>query len=207
LAEVPKAAPAGLRIVAADAMPEVRQSYQQILGRLGHQIQVAGTDSEVVEACRLLSPDLVLIAARQAGLDGLAVAEAAGRERPIPFVLVTDGSHCAARALATENVVACLPRPLEEASLATALPLAVRQFEQLRRLRADVDGLRQALDERKVIQRAKESTARRLRIPESEAYHVMRATASRQNRKLVDVANQVLAAEAIFAGLDVGSPA
>src|SRR5438045_2143626 len=86
--------PAGrtLHVVAAHADPAAAAFYGAARPRLGHRVQVARTGPELVQACRLLGPDLVLTAHELPGLDGLAAAEAVCRERPVPVVLV--GEAC-----------------------------------------------------------------------------------------------------------------
>jgi AmiR/NasT family two-component response regulator len=182
----------------------VRELYRDLLTGLGHQVQVVRTGEELVEACRLLDPDVVLSAARQDGLDGLAAAAAVGRHKAIPFVLVADSFDppCVAGALATENVVACLGKTADPSVLATTLALAARRFAVVRELMAEVAALQRSLEERKAVERAKEAVALRLQVPEFEAFRRLRSAASCRNRKLAEVAAEILAAEGVFAGLD-----
>jgi response regulator NasT len=191
-------------VVAAHADPAVAAFYRAALPRLGHRVQVARTGPDLVEACRLLGPDVVVTAPDLPGLDGLAAAEAVCRMRPVPVILV--GQACvpqvAARAVAGEWVMACLPWPVEEAALGAALAVAARRFDQLRALRAEVLELKQSLEDRKVVERAKGAVCRRTGLLEDEAYRRLRLAASHANRKLVDVARAVLAAEETFAELE-----
>src|SRR5258707_1187069 len=82
--------------------------------------------------------------------------------------------------------------------LAPAIALARRHFDEMQALRRESADLRQALEDRKVIERAKEVVAHRVAIPEAEAYRRMRRLASNENRKLIEVARQLLAAEEVF---------
>jgi two-component system, response regulator PdtaR len=195
----PDPAPRPLRVVAADPAPAAREFYRAALHRLGHQVQVVSTGPDLVEACRLLGPDLVLT-----GPDLLPAAVEACRERPVPVVLAADSYEplTVARALAAECVMACLPRPVGEAALAAALAVAAHRFEQVRALQAEAADLRQALEDRKVIERAKGAVIRRCGAGEDEAYRRLRRVASNGNQKMADVARQVLAAEAVFANLE-----
>ena len=65
-------------------------------------------------------------------------------------------------------------------------------------------GLRQALEDRKVIERAKGAIMRRLGVPEAEAFDRLLRQASDRNRKLVEVAQEILTAEEIFQALERG---
>jgi response regulator NasT len=195
----PAPVPRTLRVVAADPDPAAGEFYRVALPRLGHQVQVVATGPDLVAACRLLGPDLVLT-----GPEGLAAADEVCRERPVPVVLVADSYEplTVARALAAECVMACLPRPVGEAALGAALALAARRFEEARALRAEAADLKQALEDRKLIERAKGAVVRRCGPGEDEAYRRLRKAASNANQKMADVARQVLAAEAVFAELE-----
>ena len=69
-------------------------------------------------------------------------------------------------------------------------------------LRQEVTDLRQALEDRKLIERAKGALMRRLRVDEEEAFRRLRQAASGKNMKLVEMSRQVIAAAAIFADME-----
>jgi AmiR/NasT family two-component response regulator len=206
----PSVRPAGaLHVLAADPDPDAQAYYRDALPRLGHEVCLARTGPELLEAARVLEPDVLVLALDLPGTDGIAVAETVCRERPVPVVLVADAFEPVdvARALSDGWVMACLTRPVLADALGATLAVAVRRFHDLQTARAEAAALRQTLDERKVIERAKEVVARRIGCPEAEAYRRLRTRASHTNRRLAEVAAEVLAAEAAFAPLEAESRA
>jgi response regulator NasT len=99
-------------------------------------------------------------------------------------------------------VMAYLIRPVKQSDLEVVVAVAMARFEQYRRARRDADSLKQALEERKLIERAKGAVMRRLSVDEQEAYHRLKTLSSHQNRKLIDIAHMVLLAEEIFQMMD-----
>jgi response regulator NasT len=95
-------------------------------------------------------------------------------------------------------VFACLLKPLKEADLTVAVVVALRQFEQLESAQKEAADLRKALEDRKLTERAKGLLMRYAGVGEEEAYRRLRKLASDQNRKLVEVAQAVLAAGEVF---------
>ena len=77
----------------------------------------------------------------------------------------------------------------------TAIAIAMRRFEQFKTLRAEADNLRQALDDRKVIERAKGILMKRAGLDEADAFRRLQKLASEESRKLVEVAQMILVAE------------
>jgi AmiR/NasT family two-component response regulator len=68
-------------------------------------------------------------------------------------------------------------------------------------------GLRLALEERKLIERAKGTVMRRLKVDEADAFRRLRRLSSDRNWKVIEVARHVLNAEEVFALLDrAGGP-
>ena len=88
------------------------------------------------------------------------------------------------------------PDPLDE------LKTREQLVEEVRSLRRQVAELQQALEDRKVIERAKGAAMKRLGVDERAAYRRLRQLASREQRKMVEVARSVLDAEAVFLTLE-----
>jgi response regulator NasT len=193
-----------LRIIVADDDPNLSRFVQEVLPHLGPQVFEVHTGGQLVEMCRLLRPDLVLTAVRFPDLDGIAAAEEICREQPTPILVVSGDQDAGAieRALPNPCILACLFKPIKEADLRAALALAVRRFEQIESLRKEAADLRQALEDRKLIERAKGLVMRYTGLDEPEAFRRLRRLASDRNRKLAEVAQDILVAGEVFQALD-----
>ncbi len=193
-----------LRIVVADGDPAICQGHHEYLTRLGHQACGAATGRQLVEQCRLLRPDLVITAVHFPDLDGSTVADEVCREQPTPLILVPGEQDAGAlpRALSNPYVLACLFKPVKQADLATAIALAMHRFVQIEALRSEAAELRQTLEDRKVIERAKGLVMRYAGLDEPEAFRRLRKLASDRNRKLVEIAHDIVIAAEIFQQLE-----
>jgi response regulator NasT len=192
-----------LRIVFADDEPEVRAYFRELLTRLGHEVVLAQSGRQLVELCRVGRPDLIITDIRMPDLDGLRAAQEASREHPAPVILVSahhDGDMLGR--LNSDDVMAYLVKPVKEADVETAIAVAMLRFEQLQALRREACDLRQALEDRKLLERAKGAVMKRLGVDEPEAFRKMKKLASDHNRKLVELAESIVAAEEVFAHLD-----
>ena len=186
-----------LRIALADDDPEARDGLQQALALLGHEVVAAAGDGDgLVAACRAESPDLVIVDVHMPGLDGVEAARRIYAESPVPVVLVSAHPDPPALDAAERgHVLAFLVKPIRHADLEPALVVAVSRFDQLQALRRETADLRQALEDRKLIERAKGALMRRTGLSEDEAFRRLQRLASDRNRKLVDVARMILTAE------------
>jgi response regulator NasT len=190
-----------MRVIAADADPDVRRFYSTALARLGHQVLIVERGRQLVEVSRLFHPELVIAATE---LGGIEAGVEINRKHPTPVILVVDPTDLP-HVVAADCFFFCLTKPVREIDLVPAIALAVRQFQSLQSARKEVADLQQALADRKLIERAKGIIIRRLRVGEEEAYHRLRLRAVEEDRKMVDVARRVLEAEEMFRLLE-GEP-
>jgi response regulator NasT len=186
-----------LRIVVADDEPDMREYFQKCLTRLGHQVvAVVANGRELVERCRALRPDLVITDIKMPEMDGIDAATQIYRERPIPVILVS-AFHDASliQRAEADHILGYLVKPIKQSDLEPVIALTVHRFEQLEALRREAADLRQALEDRKVIERAKGVLMKRGQLDEAEAFRRLQKLASEKSRKLVDIAQMILVAE------------
>jgi AmiR/NasT family two-component response regulator len=198
--------PRSLRIAVADDEPDTREFFERYLPRLGHQVVASAEDGRrLVELCRTAKPDMIVTDIRMPGMTGLEAVGELFREQTVPVIVVT--AHADAEWVEQAQAVGVsgyLLKPITEKELAPAIAVAWRQFEQFQALRKEAADLRQALEERKLVERAKGAVMRRVGIGEADAFRRMRKFASDRNLKLAEVARHVLAAEEVFRELDGG---
>jgi response regulator NasT len=191
-----------LRIAVADDEPDMRDYLERMLPRMGHQVvSVAENGRQLVEHCAAIKPDLVITDINMPELDGIAAAEEIFRKSPVPVILVS-GYHdreLIERAEA-DHIQAYLVKPIKKADLEPAIALAVARFNQFQALRKEAQDLRQALDDRKTIERAKGILMRRAGLDEPAAFARLQKSASENNLKLVDAARGILLADEAFQG-------
>jgi response regulator NasT len=156
---------------------------------------------------RQVEPDLVITDIKMPGLDGLQAAEVLGRERDIPILLVSayHDADLLTRA-AAGPVMAYLTKPAGADDLEAAIAVALARFRACQVLCREAADLQQALEQRKLIERAKGALLRRLRLDEAEGSRRLRRLATNDNLKLVEVARRVLQAEEVFREMEHGAP-
>jgi response regulator NasT len=192
-----------LRILFADDEAEVREYFQELLDRLGHQVTLVPNGRRLLESARAAPPDLIITDIMMPDVDGIQAAQEVNRDRDVPVILVSAyHDNALIDRLSNEPVMAYLIKPVKEEQVQTAIAVAMRRFEQFRSLRQESRDLRQALEDRKTLERAKGVVMRRNRVDEQEAFRRMKKMASDSNRKLIEVAQNILAAEDVFAHLD-----
>jgi two-component system, response regulator PdtaR len=187
----------GLRIAVADDEPEMRDFFEKVLPRFGHQVvAVAENGAQLIEHCRRTQPDLIITDIKMPELDGIEASTRICQERPVPVILVSAYHDPALIERAeADHVQAYLVKPIGIVDLPPAIAIATRRFGELQTLQKECSDLRQALSDRKIIERAKGILIKVAQIDEQEAFRRLQQLSSEKNQKLVDAAQAVLALE------------
>ncbi len=190
-----------LRIAVAEDEPRMREFYQEVLPRLGHCVVcLAKTGRELVEYCRSTLPDLIIADVKMPDMDGIDACREICREDTIPVILVSAHDDQEYLTRANDNqVLAYLVKPIKRQDLQPAIQIAVRRHEEFQAMRQEATDLRQALQDRKLIERAKGILMKRAQLDETAAFLRLQKTARDRNRKLVEIAEMVVTAEQVYA--------
>ena len=186
-----------LKIAIADDELDMRDYFQQILPLLGHQVSPwPETGRELVELCAATRPDLVITDIKMPDMDGIDAAAQIYKNAPVPVILVSayhDPEFI--RRAEADHIMAYLVKPIKQADLEPAIGIAMRRFEQFQALRKETSDLKQALEDRKVIEKAKGILMKKAGLDEHDAFRRLQKLASDKNRKLIEIAQMILTAE------------
>ncbi len=186
-----------LRILIADDDSIRLLSLRTQLAALGHTVVgEASTGEEAVALAAALAPDLAILDIKMPVMDGIEAAERITQARPIPILLLTAYSEAQlVERAAQANISAYLMKPVAEEDLLPAITLALARFRQFQALRQEVADLREALEARKIIERAKGILMHRLNLTEEEAFRRLQKQSQDTNRKLAQVAEAIVIAD------------
>lgn len=193
-----------LRIAVVEDEREMRDYFGEVLPRLGYQVVVAArTGRELLERGRSLEFELLITDIKMPELDGIDLAAEVNRTRRVPVLLVSAHHDDALLSrLGPDFIMGYLVKPVSEADLKTSITVVLKRFQHFVALIKEASDLRQALEDRKVVERAKGVIMKRLRVDEDEAFRRLRKMASDHNLKLLEVGQRVIHSEDVFAQLD-----
>jgi response regulator NasT len=189
-----------LRIAVADDEALMRKYLQETLTLMGHQVvSLASNGRELVEHCLSLKPNLVITDIRMPDMDGLDAAASIYAKELVPIIVVSayHDPDLIERAQSS-HVIAYLVKPINQENLRPAIAIAMRRFQEFQETRNEAETLRQALEDRKIIERAKGLLMKRTGLDEAEAFRRLQKLASANCRKLVDIARGIVIAEEAF---------
>jgi AmiR/NasT family two-component response regulator len=131
------------------------------------------------------------------GLDGISAAEQISAQRLAPVVILTAFSQRdLVRRASDAGALAYLIKPFTKADLVPAIEVAVSRFQEISALDSEVTSLRERLEVRKLLDRAKGLLQAERGITEAEAFRWLQKTSMDRRLTMKAVAEEVLAAAA-----------
>jgi len=146
-----------------------------------------------------MDPDVILIDLESPSRDVLEQMFQMSRAVKRPIAMFVDQSDSASiQAAVDAGVSAYIVGGLKKERITSILDLCISRFNAFSRLQGELDQAKGALEERKVIDRAKGVLMKAKKFTEEEAYALMRKTAMNENKKIVYIAQSVLTAAELF---------
>jgi AmiR/NasT family two-component response regulator len=190
-----------MKVLVAEDDPLIALGLAERLRSLGHEpIGPAGDGQEAVDLARQGDADLYLFDIEMPNLDGLQAAEqltAEGLRRPVVVVTGVDDPSLIERSISS-GVSAYLTKPVDSRELQAALELAAARHEEFRALEAEVERAQQALEDRKLVERAKGLLMSALNLSEQDAFRRLQSTARERNLRLAHVAGLIVEQQALL---------
>jgi len=184
-----------MRVLIAEDEALIRLDLREMLQEEGFDVVgEAGDGEQAVALARELTPDLVICDVKMPKMDGIAAAAQITDARIAPVVMLTAFSQRDLIERARDaGAMAYLVKPFQKRDLLPAIEMATSRFAELRALEAEVTGLRDRLEARKVIERAKGALMTKHALSEPEAFRWIQRAAMDNRTSMRAVAEVVLA--------------
>ncbi len=186
----------GLRkVLVAEDEHLIAMSLVEQLERLGFEVVgPAANGEQTVEFAKQHQPQLALVDIRMPGMDGLEAAGILFRQLNIPVVIIsafTDEQYV--KRSSKIGVFGYILKPVTADELRVSLEVAWALHSQQVQLTDEVADLKTALEDRKVIERAKGLLMDRLGLTENDAMRQLQKQSRSTRQKLPDLARAILA--------------
>ena len=191
---------ASLKIVIVDENPIRAAILQDGLKEAGH-VNVTRIEDTTGLLARIyaIDPDVILIDLENPSRDVLEQMFQVSRAVKRPIAMFVDQSDTASiQASVDAGVSAYIVGNLQKERIKTIMDLCISRFNAFARLREELEHAKSALEDRKVIDRAKGILMKAKNLSEEQAYALLRKTAMNENKKIADVAQSVITAAELF---------
>lgn len=184
------------RIVIADGDPIFRKNLKALLTKSGYLvIGEAGDGLSALKLIRNFEPDIVVLDTDLPSSDGMELIRILGEDQVAPIILTSSAHHRETMAKAKEAwVFAYLAKPFAESNLIASIEIALANHDKLIRLQREVTELRETLETRKIVEKAKGILMNSMKISEEEAFKKLQKESMNKRISMRQVAEAVIVA-------------
>jgi AmiR/NasT family two-component response regulator len=182
------------RVLIAEDEALIRLDLREMLREEGFDVVgEAGDGEQAIALANELQPDLVICDIKMPKMDGITAAAQIVGKRVAPVVMLTAFSQRDLIERARDaGAMAYLIKPFEKRDLLPAIEMAMSRFAEIKALEAEVTGLRERLEARKLIERAKGALMTKHEMTEPEAFRWIQRAAMDNRTSMRAVAELVL---------------
>lgn len=185
-----------LRIIVADNESIIRMDLRELLEEAGHTVVGEASDGrKAVELARRHKPDLVIMDIKMPEMDGITAAKIISQEKIAPVLLLTAFSQKEIVEKAKDSgVLAYLVKPVKEANLFPAMEIAISRFQEFAELERELEDVKNSLETRRILDRAKGILMDTYNLSEGEAYRRIQQYSMSKRKSIRDVAEAIIEA-------------
>jgi response regulator NasT len=183
-----------LRVLIAEDEALIRLDLKEMLEEEGYSVVGEAADGQqAVDLAVSLRPDLVILDVKMPVLDGISAAEQVAADQIAPVVILTAFSQRELVERARDaGAMAYLVKPFTKADLVPAIEIAVSRFQEVAALAGEVGTLKERLEVRKLLDRAKGKLQAEQGMSEPDAFRWIQKTSMDQRLAMRAVAERVL---------------
>ena len=185
-----------LRVLIADNESIIRMDLKELLEEAGHEVVAEAVDGlKAVELTRKHKPDLVIMDIKMPEMDGIAAAKIISNEKLAPVLLLTAYSQKEIVEKAKDTgVLAYLVKPVKESNLFPAMEIALSRFQEYLEIEQELLDLRNSLETRKILDRAKGLLMDAYNLSEQEAFRRIQQYSMAKRKSIREVAESIIEA-------------
>jgi response regulator NasT len=182
------------RILIADDESIILMDLREMLANLGYLVVGEANDGQsAVNMARELRPDLVVMDIKMPDMDGIEAAKVLTEEKIAPVLLLTAYSQQDLIERARDaGVVGYLVKPFRESNLAPAIDITLARFDEFQAVQKEVEDLSEALETRKVVDRAKGILMDTQGMSEQDAFRRIQKMSMNTRRPMKEIAEAII---------------
>lgn len=183
------------RIVIVDDEPITRLDMREILERAGYEIVGEAADGfEAIDECKKTHPDVVIMDIQMPILDGLKAGKKIIQDSLANSIVFLSAfnDHEKTEKAKKLGAIGYLVKPIDEKSLIPTIEMSIERGKETQNLLKEIEELKQKLEERKVIEKAKGILIKENKISEEEAYQMIRKLSMDKRCRMGEIAELIV---------------
>lgn len=187
------------RVIIADDESLIRMDLREMLTNLGYLVVgEAGDGRSAVNLARELRPDIVIMDIKMPDMDGIEAARILTSEKVAPVLLLSAYSQQELVQRARQaGVAGYLVKPFRESDLTPAIEVVLARFSEFRALERELQNMEDALETRKLVDRAKGILMDTQGLSENDAFRRIQKMSMNNRKSMRSVAEAIILAHQV----------
>ncbi|HOO55623.1 MAG TPA: response regulator [bacterium] len=184
----------GTTVLVVDDDKDLADMLKEQLEVIGMKVVgVAYSGQEALDLTLTTDPALVILDIKMDDMDGIEVAQRinAIEPRPIMFLSAFSQPNYIERAKST-GVFTYLVKPITIEKIIPSIVLTMDRFREMISLKATVDDMRETIENRNAIEKAKVILVNKKNLTEEDAYSSIRRKSQEENKPMADIARAIV---------------
>jgi response regulator NasT len=188
------------RVLIAEDNAKTRLFLKNQLELLGYTVVGAASNGQAaVEMFDELNPTLIIMDVKMPEKDGIEAAREISAKRSVPIILITGLSSDEMATKAIEaGVFSYMVKPVTKKQLEPAIKLALARYGEFSSLKVEVLDLKDAIETRKLVERAKGILMKRCNLSEDDAFKLLQTHSQKENKKMKEIAESIISASKLL---------
>ena len=184
------------RILIADDEALIRQDLKEILNEAGYDVVAEAKDGHhALELAKLTVPDMMILDIKMPNINGLEAAEEiqVALNKRIPAIILTAYNQPELiQKAGTIGAFSYLTKPVKPQDLIATIETVKSRAKEIETLYSDISDLKEKLEIRKLVEKAKGIIMKKLSLDEPEAMHHLQKRSMNERLSIKEVAQQVI---------------
>lgn len=186
----------GARIIIADSDSLLQKKLKLMLTKAGYSVIGIAEDSlSALKLIRSRHPDLVILDSNLPGTAGSDLARIIGENKIAPVIMLIPHYQREIIKRAKEySVFAYLVKPISEDNLLSSIEIALLNYQIVLNLENQVKELKETLDTRKIVEKAKGMLMKSMGLSEAEAFKKIQKQSMNKRTSMKAIAEAIILA-------------
>ena len=187
-----------IKVLIVDDLKERREELKLILNSVTADICEADNGAAAVVAAEELKPDIIFMDIKMPSMDGITACKKIMEKTPVPIIFLTAGAgdiedyDYYTESLKGSGAFSYITKPAKKSEILAQTIIAIENFKKFLDIKKENENLKQYIEGRKLIGKAKNILMEKEDISEKEAHNRLQKLSMNSGRPIEEIARAII---------------
>lgn len=187
-----------VKVLVVDDLKERREELKLILNSVTANIYEADNGAAAVVAAEEFKPDIIFMDIKMPSMDGITACKKIMEKTPVPVIFLTAGAGDVKdydnymEELKGSGAFSYTIKPARKSEILAQTIIAIENFKRFQDIKKENENLKQYIEDRKFIGKAKNILIEKERISEREAHRRLQKLSMNSGRPIEEIAKAII---------------